>query len=138
MIWKSDWYHHAAAPIAGYTILGAFAPVTSLVVSMGMANVAGNTKKSFQAATIFVFYTVGNISGPFWIDTRTVSKHYPELWKGVIGSYTLVIVLAMVLYTLLRRENARREGLNLEEKEAERVAFDDLTDKENLHFRYVY
>ncbi|KAJ9615702.1 hypothetical protein H2200_001778 [Cladophialophora chaetospira] len=138
MIWKSDWYHHAATPIAGYTIIGAFAPVTSLIVSMGMANVAGNTKKSFQAAAIFVFYTVGNISGPFWIRTETVKEHYPELWKGIIGSYTLVIVLATVLYVMLRRENARRDRLNLEEKDAERVAFDDLTDKENLHFRYVY
>ena len=39
MIWKSTWYHRAATPIAGYTILGFFAPVTSLVVSLGMANV---------------------------------------------------------------------------------------------------
>ncbi len=82
--------------------------------------------------------TPSQISGPFWIDTRTVADHYPRLWEGVIGSYAVVIGLAMVLYVMLRRENARREGLNLEEKEAERVAFDDLTDKENLHFRYVY
>ena len=53
-------------------------------------------------------------------------------------SYCLIIVLATVLMVLLRWENKRREGLNLDEKEAERVAFDDLTDKENLHFRYVY
>ncbi|ETI25854.1 hypothetical protein G647_02631 [Cladophialophora carrionii CBS 160.54] len=138
MIWKSDWYHHAATPIAGYTIIGAFAPVTSLIVSMGMANVAGNTKKSFQAAAIFVFYTVGNISGPFWVKTETVKQHYPELWEGIIGCYALVIVLAVVLYVMLRSENRRRETLQLEEKEAERVAFDDLTDKENLYFRYVY
>jgi hypothetical protein len=129
---------------------------------MGMANTAGNTKKSFQAAAIFVFYTVGNISGPFWVKTvrlsdpygrgrvpiiqscllicmqETVGQHYPELWEGIIGSYALVIVLAIVLFVLLRRENQRRDRLHLEEKEAERVAFDDLTDKENLHFRYVY
>jgi hypothetical protein len=61
MIWKSTWYHHAAAPIAGYTIIGFFAPVTSLTVSTGMANVAGASKKSYMAANIFVFYCVGNV-----------------------------------------------------------------------------
>ncbi|EXJ57108.1 hypothetical protein A1O7_07452 [Cladophialophora yegresii CBS 114405] len=100
---------------------------------MGMANVAGNTKKSFQAAAIFVFYTVGNLSGPFWVKTETVREHYPELWEGIIGCYALVIVLAVVLYVMLRAENRRRERLPRDEKEAERVAFDDLTDKENLY-----
>lgn len=32
----------------------------------------------------------------------------------------------------------RRDKLALDEKEAEKVAFDDLADKENLHFRYAY
>ncbi|KAI1627613.1 MFS transporter [Exophiala viscosa] len=138
MIWKSSWYEHAATPIAGYTIIGFFAPVTSLIVSMGMANVAGNTKRSFQAAAIFVFYTVGNIASPFFIVSETVGQHYPRLWEGIIGCYALVIVLAIVLYFMLRSENQRRNRLEFEEKEAERVAFDDLTDKENKYFRYVY
>ena len=65
MIWKSTWSHHAATPIAGYTIIGFFAPVTSLTVSMAMANVAGASKKSFVAAAIFVFYCVGNVHRQF-------------------------------------------------------------------------
>lgn len=44
MIWKSTWYRRAATPIAGYTILGFFAPVTSLVVSLGMVNVVSPTQ----------------------------------------------------------------------------------------------
>ena len=67
-----------------------------------------------------------------------MKAHYPELWEGIIGCYALVIVLAMVLFALLRAENRRRDRLHLEGKEAERVAFDDLTDRENLYFRYVY
>lgn len=138
MIWKSTWFHHASTPIAGYTIIGFFAPITSLIVSMGMANVAGASKKSFQASAIFVFYCVGNIVGPLLIKTETVGKHYPRLWTGVIVCYCLVIVLAGTLYFILRRENTRRDQLSMDEKEAERVAFDDLTDKENLYFRYAY
>ncbi len=53
-------------------------------------------------------------------------------------SYCIVIVLAITLIFILRRENARRERLHLDEKDAEKTGFEDLTDIENLHFRYVY
>jgi hypothetical protein len=61
MIWKGTWSEGGATPLAGYTLIGFFAPVTSLIVSMGMANVAGNTKKSFMASGIFVMYCVGKL-----------------------------------------------------------------------------
>lgn len=59
MIWKGAWTEGGATPLAGYTLIGFFAPVTSLIVSMGMANVAGNTKKSFMASGTFFMYCVG-------------------------------------------------------------------------------
>jgi hypothetical protein len=36
------------------------------------------------------------------------------------------------------RENKRRAALDLDDSEIDRLAFKDLTDKENLHFKYVY
>lgn len=138
MIWKSSWYHRAATPIAGYSILGMFGLVTSLVVSLGMVNVAGNTKKSFTAAATFTFYCVGNIVGPQLIVTQTVGEHYPRLWTAVIVCYALLIVLSGVLFFMFKRENQRRDALLLDKEEGEKIAFDDLTDKQNLHFRYAY
>lgn len=64
MIWKGTWSEGGATPLAGYTLIGFFAPVTSLIVSMGMANVAGNTKKSFMASGTFVMYCVGKLLHP--------------------------------------------------------------------------
>lgn len=64
MIWKSDWYPRAPTPVAGYTIIGFFGPVVFLIINIGMANVAGATKKSFTAAAIFVAYCVGNVRFP--------------------------------------------------------------------------
>lgn len=84
IIWKSSWGHRPAAPVVGYTIIGFFGPVVSLIISVGMANVAGATKKSFMAAAIFVAYCVGNIVGPQLVKSQTKSKHYPELWLGLI------------------------------------------------------
>lgn len=138
MIWKSSWYHKAATPIAGYSILGMFAPITSLIVGLGMSNVAGASKKSYTAAAIFVWYTVGNIVGPQLVQSQTVSAHYPRVWEAIIVCHVLLIILSGVLFVLYRRENKRREALNLDKEEAERIAFDDLTDKQNLHFRYAY
>jgi sugar phosphate permease len=144
MIWKSAWTPHAPTPLAGYTMIGFFAPVTSLIVSMGMANVAGNSKKSFMAAAIFVMYCVGNVVGPFWIESQTRAQHYPKVWEGIIGSYCFVVVLAASLYWMLRSENAKRSkkmfevGEDVWEKEGETKAFEDATDKMNEHFRYAY
>jgi MFS family permease len=84
MIWKCDWTYHAAGPVIGYTIIGFFGPVVGLIISLGMSNVAGQTKKSFMAATIFVAYCVGNIVGPQLIKSETKAQHYPMLWLGLI------------------------------------------------------
>ena len=52
-------------------------------------------------------------------------------------SYCIVIVLAITLYFVLWRENKRRGALELNEEERDRIAFNDLTDKENPYFVYV-
>ncbi|KAL9128267.1 MAG: hypothetical protein Q9217_003029 [Psora testacea] len=145
MIWRSAWTRRAVTPVAGYTIIGFFGPVVSLIISIGMANVAGATKKSCTAAAIFVAYCVGNsradlitsqIIGPQLIKTQTLKRHYPELWLGLIICYCIVIVLALVLYAVLRRENSRRASLDLNEDDRDRLAFMDLTDQQNPYFRY--
>ncbi|KAI4268911.1 MAG: hypothetical protein LQ337_007575 [Flavoplaca oasis] len=137
MIWKSDWYPRAPTPVAGYTIIGFFGPVVFLIINIGMANVAGATKKSFTAAAIFVAYCVGNIVGPQLIKTQTLERHYPELWLGLIICYCIVIILAISLYLHLRTENKKRDKLPSNEAERDKMAFRDLTDKENPYFRYV-
>lgn len=137
MIWKSDWTYHAAAPVAGYSIIGTFGAVVSQTIVIGMSNVAGATKKSAMAAAIFVAYCVGNIVGPQLIKSQTKAQHYPELWSGLIICYCITIVAAGALYVVLRRENGKREGLPVDEDERDRCAFMDLTDKENRYFKYV-
>ncbi|KAK8143179.1 hypothetical protein G3M48_007601 [Beauveria asiatica] len=138
LIWKSTWTHHAAAPVVGYTLTGFFGGTASLIITLGMANVAGHTKKSFMAATIFVAYCVGNIVGPQLVWSETKSQHYPALWLGLIICYVICIVASLVLYVVLRRENKARSVMPMDEAESAKLAFQDLTDKENPHFRYVY
>ncbi|KAK8027711.1 major facilitator superfamily domain-containing protein [Apiospora marii] len=138
LIWKSGWSHHAAAPVIGYSITGTFGAVVSLIITLGMSNVAGHTKKSFTAATIFVAYCVGNIIGPQLIKSQTKPDHYPELWLGLIICYCITIVAAITLYVVLLRAN-RSKDMKREDDMGERakLAFQDLTDKKNPYFRYV-
>jgi hypothetical protein len=52
-------------------------------------------------------------------------------------SYCITIVSASTLYVLLYRENKRRDALGMDDGERNRLAFKDLTDKENVYFRYA-
>jgi hypothetical protein len=54
-----------------------------------------------------------------------------------LRSYCITIACASVLYFILHRENKRRDALDLDESERDRLAFKDLTDKQNSYFRYV-
>lgn len=138
IIWQSEWYHHAPLPVIGYSITGFFGGVVSLIITIGMSNVAGHTKKSFMAATVFVAYCVGNIVGPLLVNSETRDDHYPELWTGLIVCYVIVILAAGALFWHLRAQNAKRQGQAIDEEERAKLAFQDLTDKENPYFRYVY
>jgi len=84
MIWKSQWGYQPTTPVAGYALTGFFGPVVSLIITIGASNVAGATKKTVMAATVFVAYSVGNIIGPQLVNSGSKAQHYPELWKGLI------------------------------------------------------
>ncbi|KAI4593377.1 hypothetical protein KJ359_009908 [Pestalotiopsis sp. 9143b] len=74
LIWKSEWSYHAAAPVVGYSITGTFGAVVSLIITIGMSNVAGNTKKSFTSATIFVAYCVVAATALYFVLRRENRK----------------------------------------------------------------
>ncbi|KAJ5699142.1 hypothetical protein N7462_001147, partial [Penicillium macrosclerotiorum] len=137
MIWKSKWGYQPATPVIGYALTGFFGPVVSLIITVGASNVAGATKKSVMAATVFVAYTIGNIIGPQLVNSGTKAQHYPELWTGMVICYCITIFAAMILYGLLWRENRLRDSLDLDEVNRDKIAFDDLTDKQNPFFRYA-
>ncbi|KKA29650.1 hypothetical protein TD95_002808 [Thielaviopsis punctulata] len=137
IIWRSQWTYHAALPIIGYTLTGFFGGTVSLIITIGMSNVAGHTKKSFMSATIFVAYCLGNIVGPQLIKTQTKSDHYPELWLGLIICYCICIVASLLLYYVLWSANKQKRQTPDNPKRRAQLAFRDLTDKENPYFHYV-
>lgn len=57
---------------------------------------------------------------------------------GYFPSYVICILASIALYAVLYLENKRRDALPVDEDERAKLAFQDLTDKENPYFRYVY
>ena len=62
----------------------------------------------------------------------------------MIVSHLLQVIVILVLREILRRENKRRDQLQgvteggLDGRDLDATAFGDMTDKENLNFRYIY
>lgn len=52
-------------------------------------------------------------------------------------SYCITIASSIAFYVVLKLENRRRERLELDESLRDKMAFADMTDGENMFFRYV-
>ena len=56
-----------------------------------------------------------------------------------VDSHLLEVVVVITFWVLMKRENARRDRIQgNEERDLDATAFGDLTDRENLNFRYIY
>jgi hypothetical protein len=91
---------------------------------------------------------VGNIGGPFFYKSNQAPEYQLGIGSMIVG-YAVEIGLVFVLGLLLRRENKKRDAIQgidvssaAEQSEARRdlnvTAFSDMTDRENINFRYVY
>ncbi|RDW79858.1 major facilitator superfamily protein-3 [Coleophoma cylindrospora] len=106
--------------------------------TLPVLNVAGHTKRSTVLGLYFVFYCAGNIAGPHIFFAREVPR-YPSAIKGLITCYAAVIVL-QAIYTLTCAFQNRvrdKQGLHAMVEQEALEGFEDLTDLENLHFRYT-
>ncbi|KAF4302431.1 putative allantoate permease protein [Botryosphaeria dothidea] len=131
--------------LVGLWLLGTY-PVGFLVLLGLLAtNVAGSTKRSVASGWVFVCYCVGQIAGPQCFK----SSEAPEYRSGIVAmlcGFILNLVLNLVLRWLYVRENKKRDAL-LEGKSEEEIkameeesrvqGFENVTDKENVMFRYV-
>ena len=130
-----------------YYLTGSYNASFVLILSILTANIAGHTKKVVTNAMIFIGVCAGNIAGPFFYKEAQAPRYPLGIWSMIV-SHFVEILLVIVLRTALAWENRRRdrlqgigpsgEGEEARQWEMDRTAFSDLTDKENLNFRYVY
>lgn len=114
--------------------------VIALLYSWNTSNTSGYTKRNARNAMTLIAFCIGNLVGPQLFQTDTAPKYIPaKIVLLVVLSATCL--LAIILRVIVYRENKRRdtfsETLSEEEKHRD-VLMLDLTDRENLNFRYIY
>lgn len=124
-----------------YYLTLSFWGVANLGLSLLSRNVAGQSKKSFVTASNFVGWAVGNCVGP-QVFISTDAPRYLTAFGTHLGCYGALIALLIFMRLWLMRENRRKDkliasGMSHEDKELKH-AFEDLTDQENVNFRYMY
>ncbi|KAK4115187.1 MFS general substrate transporter [Canariomyces notabilis] len=123
----------------------------NLIFSLISRNIAGQTKKSTTLAIAFVAWAARNMAAP-QIFQQSDAPRYQKGFTAHFCLYVLFNLFLVVLRLLLVRRNqakrfahaglaANETGGDLaeetgDEKIRHEHAFEDLTDKENLDFRY--
>ncbi|OJJ72448.1 hypothetical protein ASPBRDRAFT_195155 [Aspergillus brasiliensis CBS 101740] len=126
-----------------YYLTGPYNAAFVLILSMQIANTAGHTKKVVTNAVLFLGYCTGNIAGPFFYKESQKPTYDLGIWSMIV-CHLIEVVLISMLGLLLRWENKRRDRIQsqmpggLEGRDLDSTAFLDLTDRENLNFRYIY
>ncbi|KNG89671.1 hypothetical protein ANOM_002334 [Aspergillus nomiae NRRL 13137] len=99
-------------------------------------NVAGHTKRTTTLSIYFVCFVVGNIVGPHMFLSKEVPR-YPTAIKGLLGTYCAVILFQSMYTVWCWVENRRPGRVSLVAVQEDLLeGYQDITDKENKHFRY--
>ncbi|KAK1055562.1 hypothetical protein LTR74_015586 [Friedmanniomyces endolithicus] len=129
--------------LVSYYLTGPYNAAFVMILAMTTANTAGHTKKVITNAVLFLGYCTGNIAGPFFYKTSQAPQYPLGIWSMIVSHLTEVVII-LILRFHLSRENKRRDRIQsqmeggLEGRDLDATAFSDMTDRENLNFRYLY
>ncbi|KAM3509183.1 hypothetical protein MY11210_006438 [Beauveria gryllotalpidicola] len=131
-----DAFHsRLAALYMSYFYLGPY------ILSLGLvaANTAGHTKKVVTNALAFIAYCTSNIIAPQFFKAHQAPL-YPLGVTAILASYVLAMIIITLYALYCLRENRRRDSMDVAAEADGHIDTDfrDLTDKENIHFRYVW
>lgn len=131
-----------AGLLFSYYIVLSFWAAQTLAMSMLSRNIGGQTKKSIVVAANFAAWAAGNAIGP-QVFLAYDAPRYFIAFATHMGCYVLLVIVIVFLRWWLKRCNDRKDalaaaGVGEARDEAYTHAFDDLTDRENPNFRYVY
>lgn len=127
-----------AGLLFSYYICLSFWAAQTLGMSMITRNIGGETKKSVVRSANFIAWAAGNAAGP-QVFLAWDAPRYFIAFSTHMGCYALLIIVIMVLRWHLKRQNRLKDEQTGGEIDGRYVhAFEDLTDRENLNFRYIY
>ncbi|KIV98729.1 uncharacterized protein PV09_09512 [Verruconis gallopava] len=130
-----------AGLLISYYIALSFWAAQTLAMSMITRNVGGQTKKSVVVAFNFICWAGGNAAGP-QVFLSWDAPRYFIAFATHLGCYTLLVLDIIFLRFWLRYQNKKKDELvgevSLNDADGVVHGFEDLTDRENPRFRYIY
>lgn len=127
--------------LIAYFIFYSFFAVSSLSLALLSRNVAGQTKKSIIIAANFICWAAGNSIGPQVFRDKDAPRYYLA-FSILLGCFVLVAVILIALRLWYSIQNRKKDSMIASGEVVPDVAFthgfEDVTDRENVHFRYSY
>ncbi|KAF0323656.1 hypothetical protein K4K61_006288 [Colletotrichum sp. SAR11_59] len=125
-----------------YYITLSFWSAQTLALSLISRNIAGQTKKQIAVALNFIIWATGNAIGPQVFLSWNAPRYFIA-FATHLGCYALLILIIIGLRIHLTRQNRKRDemaasGVAEASPDYTAHAFEDMTDRENLSFRYVF
>ncbi|KIJ20182.1 hypothetical protein PAXINDRAFT_174659 [Paxillus involutus ATCC 200175] len=139
--------HKGALLFASY-LTGTFGSALSTIYAYNASNTSGHTKKVTINAMTMATFSVGNIIGTEIFQPKDAPAYIPGK-TAIMVILTVQIIVSFLLRWINVRLNKQRQARLAEEtarhgwtdadvqRERERHAFADLTDKQNLFFVYT-
>lgn len=129
-----------AGLLAGIYLINFVVATLIVIYQWTASNVAGHTKRVVSVALISGAFSVGNIVGPQTFQAKDAPQYIPAKIT-VLATQAAAVVVTVVLFAYYKFANARKEKQEANastEISVEKSQWDNLTDKENPKFRYVY
>ncbi|CAM6119286.1 unnamed protein product [Calypogeia fissa] len=132
-----------ASMLFGIYLSSCTTPTLILIEQWAMTNVAGQTKRAFASTLVVGSICVGSIIGPETFRAKDAPQYHSAkiiLLGTQAGAAILTLVLlAYYVWANLRKDERQRrllsEGVQINSLEH---TWGNLTDKENVEFRYAY
>ncbi|KAF8534644.1 major facilitator superfamily domain-containing protein [Trichophaea hybrida] len=127
--------------LISYYVCLSFWACATIGLALVSRNVAGQTKKTCVVAINFVSWAVGNSIGPQVFLSWNAPRYYIAFCTH-LGCYAVLLSTLVFLRWWYIKENARKDkciadGFAKKDDDLKH-SFEDLTDRENYNFRYVY
>lgn len=132
-----------AALLIGIYLVNAITGTLTVIYQWTMSNVAGHTKRTIAAALIAGSFSIGNIIGPQTFQAKDAPDYRPAkiavMSTQAGGAFVSIVLFGYYVWANKQRESRKvTEVVSSSSSEDEQTLWENMTDKENPNFRYVY
>ncbi|KAJ5546733.1 hypothetical protein N7494_004318 [Penicillium frequentans] len=107
----------------------------NMIISLVTRNIGGQTKKGITMTMVFIGWAVGNLIAPQIFQNSDAPRYLHGFVAHIVIYAVFVAFVSLTRVILMARNRSKEQGSS---EISHELAFEDLTDRENPNFRYVY